>query len=89
MKRKHFEASVCRESTQHDWRWFITWQEGGEWVSYLYDATPEGLDEAVRMNDRKGWRSKMIDAYLYACTKNDVIHRADWNEAFPLMDKTA
>ena len=88
MKRKHFEASVCRESDQHDWRWFVTWQEDDEWVSCIFDATPEGLDQAMRSHEPIDWlnsgRSEMVDAYLHAASLNDTIHRLDWNAHFPL-----
>ena len=88
MKRQHFEASVCRESDQHDWQWFITWQEDDEWVSCIFDATPEGLDQAMRSHEPIDWlnsgRSEMVDAYLHAASLNDTIHRLDWNAHFPL-----
>ena len=44
----HFEASVCRESDMHGWRFFITWADNDEWVSSLYDATPDNLAHAIR-----------------------------------------
>jgi len=77
MRRTNFEASVCRESDQHPWRWFVSWQENDEWVSQIFDATPDGLDQAVRMNDRIGWLPEIIDAYLHACSLNDTIRRME------------
>ena len=77
MKRKHFDASVCRESDRHNWRWFISYQQGGEWYSCLFDATPQGLEDCVKMTDTRElmYSSKhntreVIDAYFHACDLN-------------------
>ena len=70
MKRTNFEASVCRESDQHPWRWFVSYQIGDEWESCIFDATPEGLDEAVRMDNKKSWLPEMVSAYIHACHLN-------------------
>ena len=83
MKRTHFEASVCRESDAHDWRWFITWMEDGEWVSCLYDADADGLNAAVlalyRLDLKRGtrnrWLIEMASAFLHACELNNKIFR--------------
>ena len=84
MKRKHFEASVCRESDQHDWRWFISWQEDDEWVSCIFDATAQGLDQAIHMTDIREMMlanikntREIIDAYFHACELNCTCHRLD------------
>ena len=78
MKRKHFEASVCRESDQHDWRWFISWQEDDEWESFLFDATPKGLQYA-RLSILYGpdHTREIMEAYFHACDLNATIHRLD------------
>ena len=77
MKRKHFEASVCRESDQHDWRWFISYFEKGEWYSCIFDATAQGLDQAIHMTDVRAMMMldtkhtrEIIDAYFHACDLN-------------------
>lgn len=43
MKYDDFEASVCRESDMHGWRFFVTFFIKGGQVSNLYDATPKEL----------------------------------------------
>ena len=70
----HFEASVCRESDMHGWRFFITWKEDGEWVSSLYDATPDNLAHAIRQCIYKYGESaelhEVATAYFHACELN-------------------
>ena len=43
MKYQDFEASVCRESDMHGWRFFVDFLIKGEWYPVLYDATPDEL----------------------------------------------
>ena len=78
MKRKNFESSVCRESDQHDWRWFITWREHGEWVSFIFDADIDGLTKAVsfvnglpmKTEKRNAWLAEMVNTYCYVSARN-------------------
>ena len=80
MRKTNFEASVCRESDRHPWRWFITYQCGGSWESCLFDATPDGLESALKMTDVRefclrdvGHTREVVDAYFHAC---DLNHKA-------------
>ena len=74
---KNFEASVCRESDQHDWRWFIQFTDHEGCHSCLFDATPEGLEQCLKMTDVQefclrgcGYTRQIVDAYFHACEKN-------------------
>jgi len=81
MRKHHFDASVCRESDQHDWRWFVQYSVGSpafkQTESCLFDATPEGLEQCLKMTDMRefclrdcGYTRQIVDAYFYACDLN-------------------
>ena len=87
MKKTNFEASVCRTSDQHPWRFFIQYQQGDDWPGCIFDATPEGLDQCLRMTDVRefcirdcGYTREIVDAYFHACDLNAKESGA-WNPA--------
>jgi hypothetical protein len=64
MRKSNFEASVCRESDQHPWRFFVqhtlfTWtgnivqgiKSEDETHTCIFDATPDGLESCLKMTD--------------------------------------